>query len=149
MISVLDASVALKWQFGDEESTHAAMALMEDYIEGRVELISPTLFPYEIVSGIHVAINRKRIVEQDGYRAIGYLRSLGIELRSFDDLVEPTFRLARKYNLSPYDCAYLALADKEGCDFYTGDRKLFQATRPHFPWVKWIGDYSRNRTSLS
>lgn len=148
MISVLDASVALKWQFGDEESTSAATALMEDYIEGRVELISPTLFSYEIISGIHVAVNRNRIGEKDGYRAIGYLRSLGIELRPFDDLVEPTFRLARKYNLSPYDCAYLALADKEGCDFYTGDRKLFQAIKVHFSWVKWIGDYSRNRTSL-
>ena len=149
MISVLDASVALKWQFGDEESTNAALALMEDYIEGRTELISPTLFPYEIISGIHVAITRKRIGEEDGYRAIGYLTSLGIELRSFDDLVEPAFRLARKYNLSPYDCAYLALADKEGCDFYTGDRRFYQAVKPHFRWVKWIGDYSRERTFLS
>ena len=146
MISVLDASVALKWQFGDEESADPAMALMEDFIEGRIELISPTLFSYEIISGIQVAINRKRIEEEDGYRAIGYLNSLGIELRSFDGLAEPTFRLARKYNLSPYDCAYLALADKEGCDFYTGDRKFYQAVKPHFRWVKWIGDYSRGIT---
>lgn len=147
MISVLDASVALKWQFGDEESTSSAMALLEDFIEGRMGLITPTLFPYEVISGIHVAINRKRIEERDGYRVIGYLVSLGIELRSFDDLVEPTFRLARKYNLSPYDCSYLALADRERCDFYTGDRKLFLATKSYFPWVKWIGDYPNKRPS--
>ncbi len=141
MLSVLDASVALKWQFRDEESTPQAMALLEDFTEGRIELITPTLFSYEIISGIHVAVSRKRITEQDGYRAVAYLTSLGIELRPFDDLVEPTFRLARKYNLSPYDCAYLALADHEGCDFYTGDRNLVKAAKGHFRWMKWIGDY--------
>jgi predicted nucleic acid-binding protein len=67
---VVDASVALKWQFEDEEATGGATALLEDYVEGRIELITLTLFPYEIVSAIHVAINRSRIKEKDGYRAV-------------------------------------------------------------------------------
>ncbi len=149
MTAVLDASVALKWQFQDEEATSAATVLLEDFIEGKIELITPTLFPYEIISGINVAINRKRIGERDGYRAISYLTSLGIELRPFEDLVEATFKLARKFSLSPYDCAYLALAEKEGCNFYTGDRKLFSVTKVHFRRMKWIGDYPANKDSLS
>ena len=141
MISVLDASVALKWQFEDEEATSSAMALLEDFIEGKIELITLTLFPYEIVSAINVAINRKRIRETAGYEAINYITSLGIPFRSFDDLIKTTFQMSRKYNLSPYDCAYLALAEKEKCDFFTGDKKLFKTVKIHFPWVKWIGDY--------
>jgi predicted nucleic acid-binding protein len=141
MTAVLDASVALKWQFDDEEATRAATVLLEDFIEGRIELITPTLFPYEIISAIHVAINRQRIREADGYRAINYITSLGIELRNFGDLIEPTFRTARQYGLSPYDCAYIALAERENCDFITGDKKLFKVIKNHIPWIKWIGDY--------
>jgi len=141
MNAVLDPSVALKWQFEDEEATDSALALLEDFIEGRVLLITLTLFPYEIVSAIHVAIDRRRIGEEDGYRAIDYLVSLGVEMKPFDDLVETTFRMASKYRLSPYDCAYMALAEKEKCDFFTGDRKLHKAVKFYFPWVRWIGDY--------
>ena len=141
MIAVLDASVALKWQFEDEEATVAAMSLLEDFTEARIELITPTLFPYEIISAVNIAINRNRIGEAAGYRAINYITSLGIGLRAFDDLVEPTFHMARQYGLSTYDCAYMALAEKEKCDLITGDRKLFNAVKSQLPWVKWIGDY--------
>jgi predicted nucleic acid-binding protein len=88
MISVLDASVALKWQFEDEEVTRPATALLEDFIEGKIELISPTLFPYEILSAINVAINRERIDESTGHKAVSYITSIGIELRSISDLIE-------------------------------------------------------------
>jgi predicted nucleic acid-binding protein len=141
MVGVLDASAALKWQFEDEEVTSVAMGLLEDFIDGKIELISPTLFTYEILNAINVAINRKRIEEEDGYHALNYITSLGIELKSFHDLVEPAFHIARQYGLSPYDCAYMALADKEKCDFFTGDKKLFNSIKNHLPWVKWIGHY--------
>jgi predicted nucleic acid-binding protein len=141
MIAVLDATVALKWQFEDEEVTSAAMALLEDFVEGKIELIAPTLFPYEILSAITVAIHRRGIEEEAGYRAINYITSLEIELKSFDDLIGPTFYMAGQYGLSSYDCAYMALAEKEKCDFFTGDKRLFNSIKNHLPWVKWIGDY--------
>lgn len=141
MTAVLDASVALKLQFEDEEVTSSAAALLEDFVEGKIELIVPTLFPYEIINAINVAIYRKKIEEEVGYRSINYITSLGVELRSFDDLIGSTFYMARQYNLSPYDCAYMALAEKEKCDFFTGDKKLFNYISNYLPWVKWIGDY--------
>ena len=142
LIAVVDASVALKWQFEDEEITDAATALLRDFVGRRVELITPTLFTYEIISAINTAVNRKRIGEEAGHRAVVYLTSLGIELRGFEDLIGPTFYMARQYGLSPYDCAYMALAEKEKCDFLTGDKKLFQTVKNRLPWVRWIGDYS-------
>jgi len=102
---------------------------------------APTLFPYEIISAINVAINRKRINESVGYTAIKYITSLGIGLRSFNDLIETTFQMARQYGLSTYDCAYMALAEKENCNLITGDKKFFNAIRKHFSWVKFISDY--------
>jgi predicted nucleic acid-binding protein len=142
MIAVIDASAALKWQFKDEEATGPATVLLEDFAEGKIELISPTLFTYEIVGAVNVAIERRWVSEEDGYKALANITSVGINLKVFDDLVEPTFRLARRFRLSPYDCAYMALADKEECSLLTGDKKLFNACRTRFPRVEWIGDYS-------
>lgn len=141
MVAVLDASVALKWQFEDEEATEGAMALLEDFVEGKIELISVPLFAFEVVNAIHVAINRKRVGEKDGCRAVEYILSLGIELSHIDGVAKAAFQLAREYQVSPYDGAYLALAQREDCVFITGDRKLFKALKGYFPQVKWIGDY--------
>jgi len=140
---VVDASAALKWQFEDEEATGPATLLLRDFIDGKVELIGPTLFPYEILSAVNVAVNRGRITEEAGYQAINYITSLGIELRSFEELIEATFRMARQYRISTYDCAYLALAEREKCDFLTGDKRLLHAVKDRFPWIRWIGDYPR------
>jgi len=141
MIAVVDASVALKFQFRDEEATGAATLLLTHYAEEKIDLIAPTLFPYEIVNAIHVAINRKRIGETVGYKAVSYIISLGIHLHEFDELIETTFKLARKHVLSPYDCCYLALAERMKCDFITGDRRLYNSCQNKIHRVKWIGDY--------
>jgi predicted nucleic acid-binding protein len=141
MIAVVDASVALKFQFPDEEAVGPASLLLAHYVEGKIDLVAPTLLPYEIVSAVHVAINRKRIEETVGYRAVNYLVSLGIILHGFDELIETTFNLARRHGLSPYDCCYLALAERLKCDFITGDRRLYNSCQSKIRRIKWIGDY--------
>lgn len=141
MKAVIDASAALKWQFKDEEASEATFGLLQDFVEGKIELITATLFSYEILSALNVAIKRGRISEAIGQKALTYLTSLGIEEEIFDNLIGMTFKIARKHHLSTYDCAYIALAEKEECNFYTGDKKLFNAANVHLPRVKWIGNY--------
>ena len=141
MVAVVDASVALKFQFHDEEAVGPASLLLAHHVEGKIDLVAPTLLPYEIVSAVHVAINRKRIEETVGYRAVNYLVSLGINLHGFDELVETTFNMARRHGLSPYDCCYLALAERLKCDFITGDRRLYNSCQHKIRRIKWIGDY--------
>ena len=141
MKAVIDASAALKWQFMEEEASEAAIALLKEFVEGKVELITATLFSYEILSALNVAITRGRISETIGQKALTYIISLGIEEKIFGDLIPTTFKIARKYHLSTYDCAYIALAEKEECSFYTGDKKLFNAAKVHLPKVQWIGNY--------
>jgi predicted nucleic acid-binding protein len=141
MKAVIDASAALKWQFKDEEASDAAITLLGDFVEGKIELITVTLFSYEILSALSVAIKRGRITEAIGQKALTYLTSLGIEEKIFDDLIGTTFKIARKHHLSTYDCAYIALAENEECNFYTGDKKLFNAAKVHLPMVQWIGNY--------
>ncbi len=143
MKAVIDASVALKWQFEEEEASGPATLLLKDFVERKIEVITITLFSYEILSGINVAISTKRMSEAIGKKALNYLAALGIEERPFEGLIGEIFRMARKYNLSTYDCAYVVLAKKERCNLYTGDGKLFHVAGIHLPWVKWIGNYCR------
>jgi tetratricopeptide (TPR) repeat protein len=50
------------------------------------------------------------------------------------------------YKVAAYDAAYLALAEVEKCDLWTGDRAFYQAVKGESPRVKWIGDYKAHRT---
>lgn len=138
---VVDASVVLKWQLDDEEYVPQATALRNDfYLEGAIKAIAPDLLIYEIVNGIATATRQKRIESNMAVEAMGNLLALGVELRA----VEPQrmLELALRYNLSAYDAAYLALAESEGSELWTGDRPFYQAVSGRLPWIKWVGDYT-------
>ncbi len=39
-----------------------------------------------------------------------------------------------------YDPHYLALAEREGCEFWTADERLWNAVKADLPWVRWLGE---------
>ena len=50
-IVVLDASVVVKW-FVDEEHTEAALTARDDYREGRIDIWSTQLLPFEVLNAL-------------------------------------------------------------------------------------------------
>jgi len=138
---VVDASVALKWQFDDEECVAQAVTLRDDfYLRGAVQVIAPQLLVYELANGIAVAARKQRISPDKAAEAMNNLLMLNIELREVEPL--SSLELALRYNLSAYDAAYVALAKSEKCELWTGDKALYQAVKGEPLLVKWIGDYS-------
>ena len=138
---VINASVALKWRLRDEEATHQADTLLDDYLAGALELLTPTLFDYEIANALKVAVDRGRMTETEAMVAMADFQQLGIERHDFRAMQSVAFQLALQHRRSAYDAAYLALARLKEIWFYTGDRRLFNAVGKALPWVKWIGDY--------
>jgi predicted nucleic acid-binding protein len=138
---VIDASVALKWYLLDEDHTAEADALAVDFFSGKIKLLAPALFDFEVTNTLKVAVVRNRISEPDALAAISRFQLLGIERHDFLPLQNDAFRLALRYQRSAYDAAYLALAQANNLVFYTGDKRLFNAVTNVFTWVKWIGDY--------
>jgi predicted nucleic acid-binding protein len=137
---VVDASVVLKWQLDDEQHIPQATALRDDfYARGAIKAIAPNLLIYEIVNGVATATRQKRVAPDKATEAMGNLMTLGVELREVEPL--RVLELALRHNLAAYNAAYLALAEAEGCELWTGDRPFYQAARGELAWVKWIGDY--------
>jgi len=137
---VVDASVVLKWQLDDEEYIPQATALRNDfYALGVIKAIAPHLLIYEVANGILTAARRKRLDSDKALRVLNNLIELGVELKE----VEPArvLELALEHNLAAYDAAYLALAESEGCELWTGDRPFYHAVKGELPRVRWISDY--------
>jgi len=138
---VIDASVALKWRVRDEEATNQADALLEDCLAGKLTLLTPTLFDYEIANALRVAVTRQRLSDQDAAAALTDFAQYTIVRYDFTGLASLTFHLSGQYQRSAYDSAYLALAQAQGVWFFTGDKRLFNAVGHVLSWVKWLGDY--------
>ena len=138
---VIDASLALKWQFDDEEHVAEALALRDGVIISRSLLAyAPTLFPYELINGVVSAVRRKRLDTALGERALRNLLSVDIKLRT--PSADKVFASAIGYALSAYDGSYVALAEDLGAELWTADRRLYDAVSGRLSWVHWVGDYS-------
>ncbi len=138
---VLDACVALKWTLRDETEIAEADALLQDLLSGKIILLTPTLFDYEVTNTLKIAVMRARLTEADAITALQQYKNFNIQRYDFFPLQSLTFQLANQHKRSVYDATYLALAQSQGIDLITGDKRLFNAVNLPLSWVKWIGDY--------
>jgi predicted nucleic acid-binding protein len=137
---VVDASVALKWAFNDEEHVAQAVALRDDWVyKGKHRLVAPSLFYYEVINGLRTAVLRGRIAMGTGVELLKHLLAVGVRL--VDPEAEHIYQLACGFRIAAYDAAYLALAEVLDCLLWTGDRRFYEAVHGKAPQVRWIGDY--------
>jgi predicted nucleic acid-binding protein len=120
---VLDCSVTMAWCFDDEATPHT------DGIRDSLAIVAavvPSIWPLEVANATIVGERRKRLDEARSRRFITLLESLPISVddetgsRAFGDISH----LARSYQLSAYDAAYLELAMRRGLSLACLDGKL-------------------------
>lgn len=133
---VIDASVILRGFFPDEAGQAEAQALIRAYAQQEVELVAPTLLPYEVTNAILQAVTRDRIDLETGREILTAFQALGIPTTEVP--WHRALALAHAHDRSAYDGAYLALAEETGGELVTGDRRLHNAVKDHLPWVLWI-----------
>ncbi len=140
---VVDASVAVKWHIKDESDSSQALDILLDYEAGKVGFVVPRLFYYETANAVHIAVQRKRITEDEGKDIVNDV--MAVEMTAIDsmELVRNAYSNARKYNISVYDSIYFTLAKEQDILFYTGDKKFYTLIKDKKKFVKWIGDYKR------
>lgn len=135
---IVDASVAIKW-FNVEEYTDNALAIRDDYVAGKVHLITPYLIAYEV--GNALRYNPDFGVEDVKF-ALKDLLDMQMDLRFLDKTqCEIATELAFNYAITIYDAAYLALTIIEKALLYTADDRLL--TKVKLDEVKHIKDYGK------
>jgi len=135
---IVDASVFLH-AFLPDEMQSQALAVVREHAAGRIHLKAPALLLYELSNAVWQAERRARIDRDQADRIIEAFASLDIEL--VDQAWGEMLPLARCYDRSAYDAAYLILAQQTGEPLVTGDKRLYNAVKEKLDWVLWIGDY--------
>ncbi|MEW6408948.1 MAG: type II toxin-antitoxin system VapC family toxin [Nitrospirota bacterium] len=149
MTIVIDSGVLLKAYFPDEEGHIEAQSLIGDYARGNITFHAPTLITYEIINACLVASRMARFPKEK-VKELMY-EMLGIEI--FKEDIEPlkdrVFAISAKHSRNAYDGAYIAVAESKHLPFLTGDKRLFESLKTHFPFVKWIGNYPEVKKQFS
>ena len=140
--AVVDASVIMAALLPDEPAQPAARRVLERYVEGELELLAPTLLPYEIANSLLKAERRpEREVNADAVDEIlERLEELDIPLKPIP--MSETVSWARRYDRWAYDAAYLALAEREEAPLVTADKRLFNAVKERFRWISWVEEFA-------
>lgn len=131
---VLDSSVALKWVL--PEPDHAqAIKLRDDTRSGLHELLAPDVFPIEIAHSLTRAERQGRLSVVQGWPSWQLIMADAPTLHPYLPLLPRAYGLSSALRTGTYDCLYVALAEREGCELVTADARLVANVAARFPFV--------------
>ena len=138
---VVDASVAAKWLFV-EPDTEKARVILDSAQNGELQLLAPEILPAEIANSLWQRTQRGDL---DRAAAVGLFegfQKLEFNFFKVQELVEFALTIALRHHHPVYDCLYVVLAQREGCDLVTADERLYRAFAHDFPWVQLLRNLS-------
>ncbi len=123
-MEVLDASVGLKWVL-DEDDSDKARNLRDEFRSALRDFIAPDIFAVECAHALTKGERKGTVVDPDLlYDEI----MLDVpHLFSSIPLMARAVTISRMARIAVYDCVYVALAEREGCELITADQKLINA----------------------
>lgn len=126
-VAVIDASVMLVWLLPDEDQTPLTSSLLDDYQEGLVSFMAPTLLWHEVANALRSAVKQGRIDTKGLRSSIRMFEEFQISFTDLTDNMELVVDTAVKHDLSSYDASYLVLAKIHRMALHTLDKKLMLA----------------------
>lgn len=125
---VVDASTTLAWCFPDEASDYADDVLVS--LAGKTIFV-PAVWCLEVANAILVGERRKRLSPSDVVRFMSLLDGLSVveDVQPLSEHLRNVLPLAKKYELSAYDAAYLELAIRRRSALAAFDGKLRRAAQ--------------------
>lgn len=134
----IDASFVVRFITGKNPDSSADQ-LWKQWQQSQPIIVVPTLFYYEVSNALHRYAVAGQLTQQE---VAGLLdQVLGFDLRDYGDadLHRQALKIAQRENLpAAYDAHYLALAERLGVEFWTGDRRLFNTVRSRLTWVHLV-----------
>ena len=123
--AVIDASVALKWVV-PEPGSSAALALYDRLEQAGAAVYVPDLFWSETASALwRLTRGRGALLSPDEARALfAALRSAPVRTDPVEPISAAALEVALATGATPYDAAYVALAELRDARLWTADRAL-------------------------
>jgi predicted nucleic acid-binding protein len=122
---VIDASVVVEMFLRSD----AGVALEERILEGDDPLHAPHLLDVEVAHVLRRCAAHGDIDARHGREALADLASMSIERHGHHPLLERIWQL--RHNLTAYDAAYLALAERLDAPLLTLDSRLASVAGDH------------------
>lgn len=124
---VLDASTALSLLLPDEHSSHAEKIYR--LIESNAALYVPRHWLFEVLNGLLMSERRGRLSQPETATALAQVQTMTLITIEENDSLKNTLALARQYQLTIYDAAYLELAMRLSSPLATADKALIKAAK--------------------
>ncbi len=103
-------------------------------------MLSPPIFRSEITNVLHRKVRRGDLERSEAVEGLEQLMS-AVAIDDPPGLYRRALDLAVAFRLGAvYDSLYVALAELEGCEMWTADRRLVNAVHRDFPHVRWVGE---------
>ncbi|MBF0135776.1 MAG: type II toxin-antitoxin system VapC family toxin [Magnetococcales bacterium] len=115
---VVDASVCVGWFLNVSYREHAMKVLMSGW-----PMLAPEWLVAEVTSVAWKMVKADMATDALVHRMLKEL-PIYFSLVPMAGLSHSAYRLSRELNHSPYDCYYLALAERENAPMVTADRRL-------------------------
>jgi predicted nucleic acid-binding protein len=131
---VVDASVALTAVLPGPLRAKA-LQLQTDYQNHVHDLLAPDLFIAETANALTKAERQKLIKVGRASFLHGTVMSARPVLHAYVPLVSRAIDISSQTRSAFYDCLYVALAEREGCELVTVDDKLVRNLQPQFPFI--------------
>src|SRR5262245_18656989 len=131
---VLDASAALCWILPHPNSGKA-LQLRADFSNVVHELIAPSVFSSEVAGALTKAERQKLISVVDARPLLGRVMRTPPVLHPYETLLDRAVYISSQTRSGLYDCLYVALAEREGCELVTDDQRLIANLKPRFPLI--------------
>ena len=124
----LDASLALAWTFADERNDAVTAVFRRVVTKGAYV---PGHWHLEMANGMRTAIRKGRasIAERNGFLSDLTRLRINVDLETADRAWTSTSELSDRYQLTPYDAAYLEVAIRRQLPLGTRDNALIAAAR--------------------
>ncbi|MBI5194582.1 MAG: type II toxin-antitoxin system VapC family toxin [Nitrospirae bacterium] len=140
-IAVIDASVAIKWFFTEEDGepyTAEAYSLLSRIVSGNLKAIVPVLFFSECANVLWKACRLRGFPNEAATEALNNLLLINLEVFNDKEFIDIALKLSIKHNRPVYDCLYLAIAEVSSLDLITADEKFYNALKGLYKNIKWI-----------
>lgn len=137
----VDASVAVKWLFPEEDSDRA-LTLLTRHLNDDQPIIAPPILWSEVTNAIRQRMRRANLSSARAIDVLDQFLALPLTPLTPDALYRGALQLASEHNLAAvYDAQYVVLARGQSCELWTADQRLVQQLQPTLPFVRAIGEF--------